>query len=525
MKKSKKYIVFSIILSIILIISAVLIMYQAFHIGILPINYLILIAVIVFLFVVILLLLLHYVSKKTWSKALSSLLIILCSAVLFVGNTYLARTNDFLNTVTQKSDQVKHTVNVYTLKSSKIKKLEKLNNKKIGTLKSIDTEGTQKSLKDIKKDIKFVQKNYDSVQALVKALYDQEVDAIVLNKSYQSNVTDMEDYQDFISKTKVVHQTIYYTEDKLDSLAVSNLATHPFTIEISGNDAYGDLEEDSRSDVNMLVTVNPNTSTVLLTSIPRDYYIQYACEDGECPVGELDKLTHTGMSGVDTTRDTLSQMLGVDINYVCRINFDGAKNIVDALGGVDVTVDQGLAVDEFYTNPAYGVHEGVNHLDGAGALAFARERYAYEDGDKQRVRNQQIVLEALVKKAISTDAIANYTSLLDAMSGCFSTNMSNEEIKQFIKFQLQANPNWTFETYVLDGYGDQYYCAMSGQDASVLVPDQRSVDIGSQKIKAVLEGKSSKTISDELTGEQTIPDYMVNAVSVGMSETVDDTAQ
>ena len=522
MKKSKKFIVWSIILSIVLVISAVLIMYQAFHIGILPNNYLILIAVIVCLFVIILLLLLHYVSKKTWSKVLSSLLIILCSAVLFVGNTYLARTNDFLNTVTEKSDQVKHTVNVYTLKSSKIKKLEKLNNKKIGTLKSIDTEGTQKSLKDIKKDIKFVQKNYDSVQALVKALYDQDVDAIVLNKSYQSNVTDIEEYQDFISKTKVVHQTIYYTEDKLDSLAVSNISTHPFTIEISGNDEYGDLEEDSRSDVNMLVTVNPNTSTVLLTSIPRDYYIQYACEDGECPIGELDKLTHTGMSGVDTTRDTLSQMLDIDINYVCRINFDGAKNIVDALGGVDVTVEPGLAVETFYTDSTLqGVTEGVNHLDGARALAFARERYAYEDGDKQRVRNQQIVLEALVKKAISTDAIANYTSLLDAMSGCFSTNMSNEEIKQFIKFQLQANPNWTFETYVLDGYGDQYYCAMSGQDASVLVPDQRSVDIGSQKIKAVLEGKSSKTISDELTGEQTIPDYMVNAVSVGMTETAE----
>lgn len=240
---------------------------------------------------------------------------------------------------------------------------------------------------------------FDSVQALVKALYDNEVDAIILNKSYEANVTDIEEYQDFTTKTKRIYNTVYYTNDKTESLAVSNITTHPFTIEISGNDAYGDLEEDSRSDVNMLVTINPNTSTVLLTSIPRDYYIQYACEDGECAVGKLDKLTHTGMSGVDTTRDTLSQLIGVDINYVCRINFDGAKNIVDALGGVDVNVDPGLAVDTFYTDSTLqGVTEGINHLDGARALAFARERYAYEDGDKQRVRNQQIVLEALVKK-------------------------------------------------------------------------------------------------------------------------------
>ena len=521
MKKSKQYIVFSILLSILFVISTGLALYQAIHLQVLPSDYLFFIIVIFLLIVVICLLLLHYVTQKAVTRALSSILVLVLSVFMFMGNVYLSRTNEFLHSVTETSGKVKHTIGVYTLKSSKVKKVNKIKGKKVGTLKSIDTTGTNKSLKDLKKkNLSIEQVNYDSVQALVKALYDQDVSAIVLNKSYEANVTDLEEYQDFSTKTKRIYNTVYYTNDKTESLAVSNITTHPFTIEISGNDAYGDLEEDSRSDVNMLVTVNPNTSTVLLTSIPRDYYIQYACEDGECAVGQLDKLTHTGMSGVDTTRDTLSQLIGVDINYICRINFDGAKNIVDALGGVDVNVGEGLAVDAFYTNPAYGVHEGLNHLDGPAALAFARERYAYEDGDKQRVRNQQIVLEALVNKVISTNAVANYSSLLDAMKGCFSTNMSDEEIKQFIKFQLQANPNWKFETYVLDGYGDQLYCAMSGQDASVLVPDQRSVEIAAKKIKAVLNGESSTTISDELTGVQTVPDYMEYAVSVGTKETV-----
>lgn len=523
MKKSKKFVIFAWIISIWMIISSALVLYHVFNLQMLPMQILSMVSIIVLLIVVILLLLLHFVSKKTVSRVFSSILVCLFSVVMVIGNLYLIRTNDFISSVSEQKERVKHTVAVYTLKDSKVKKLEKLDNKTVGILKKIDSVGTQKSLKDIKKqDVTIKQKMYDSVQAMVKGLYDKEVDAIILNTSYVSNVTDIEEYKDFRDKTKVVYKTVYYTKDKTDALAVSDITTHPFTIEISGNDAYGDLEEDSRSDVNMLVTVNPNTSTVLLTSIPRDYYIQYACEDNECPVGELDKLTHTGMSGVDTTRDTLSQMLGVDINYIARINFDGAKNIVDALGGVDVNVDKGLSVDKFYTNPDYGVHEGVNHLDGAGALAFARERYAYEDGDKQRVRNQQIVLEALVKKAISTDAVKNYTKLLDAMKGCFQTNMSNEEIKSFIKFQLQANPSWKFEHYVLDGYGDQLYCAASGQDASVLVPDQRTIDIASQKIKAVLNGQSSDTVSDELTGEQTIPDYMANAVSVGMK---DDTSE
>ncbi len=519
MKKSKLFIFFSIILSILFVISTDLALYQAIRLEVLPNDYLFFIVVIVVLLVIICLLLLHYVSQRTLSRILSSILVLILSVFMFVGNVYLSRTNEFIHSVTQSSGKVKHTIGVYTLKSSNIKKINKIEGKKVGTLKSIDTTGTTKSLKDIKKKgITIENVRYDSVQALAKALYNQEVSAIILNKSYEANVTEIEEYQDFTTKTKRMYNTVYYTNDKTESLAVSNITTHPFTIEISGNDAYGDLEEDSRSDVNMLVTINPNTSTVLLTSIPRDYYIQYACEDGECAVGQLDKLTHTGMSGVDTTRDTLSQLIGVDINYICRINFDGAKNIVDALGGVDVNVDEGLEVDAFYTNPAYGVHEGLNHLDGPAALAFARERYAYEDGDKQRVRNQQIVLEALVNKVISTNAVANYSSLLDAMKGCFSTNMSDEEIRQFIKFQLQANPNWKFETYVLDGYGDQLYCAMSGQDASVLVPDQRTVEIAGKKIKAVLNGESSTTISSELTGVQTIPDYMDKAVSVGMKD-------
>lgn len=520
MKKSKLFIFFSILLSILFVVSTGLAMYQAIRLEVLPNDYLFFIVVIIVLIVIICLLLLHYVSQKKLTRILSSILVLILSVFMLVGNVYLSRTNEFLHSVTESSGKVKHTIGVYTLKSSKLKKINKIDEKKVGTLKSIDTTGTQKSLKDIKKkDLSIENVKFDSVQALVKALYDNEVDAIILNKSYEANVTDIEEYQDFTTKTKRIYNTVYYTNDKTESLAVSNITTHPFTIEISGNDAYGDLEEDSRSDVNMLVTINPNTSTVLLTSIPRDYYIQYACEDGECAVGKLDKLTHTGMSGVDTTRDTLSQLIGVDINYVCRINFDGAKNIVDALGGVDVNVDPGLAVDTFYTDSTLqGVTEGINHLDGARALAFARERYAYEDGDKQRVRNQQIVLEALVKKAISTDAVANYTSLLDAMKGCFSTNMSDEEIRQFIKFQLQANPDWKFETYVLDGYGDQLYCAMSGQDASVLVPDQRTVEIAGEKIKAVLNGESSTSVSSELTGVQTIPDYMAYAVSVGMKE-------
>ena len=471
MKKTKKFLVFSILISIVLVISAVLIAYQAYNLNILPNNILLMVIIILVLIVAILLLLLNFSSRKLWSRIISSILVIACSCGLFIGTQYMSEANGFIDTVTNTSGKIKHTVQVYALKSSKISEPADLTNKKVGVLKDIDN------------------------------------------------------YKDFGSKTISILKTIYYTKDNLSANAVSDITSKPFTIEISGNDNYGGLESVARSDVNMLVTVNPKTHDVLMTSVPRDYYIQYACDDGECPVGELDKLTHTGMTGLDTTRDTLEQMLDVDINYTVRLDFEAVKAVVDAVGGIDVYVEKGYAVDQFYTNPGVeGVHEGKNHLDGARALAYARERYAYEEGDRQRVRNQQQVLKALINKVLSTNALSHYNDLLKAMSGVFETNMSDSEIKQFVQYQLQDNPKWNFESYVLDGQGDMLYCAEAGQAASVLVPDQRTIDIASKKIKAVIAGKKASSVSSKLKGEFTMPDYMDGVQSQDTSTYSSDTS-
>lgn len=527
MKKTKKFLVFSILISILLVISAVLIAYQAFTLSILPNNLLLMVVIILVLIVAILLLLLNFSSKKLWSRVVSSILVIACSCGLFVGTQYMSEANGFIDTVTNTSGRIKHTVNVYALKSSKISEPADLTNKKVGVLKDIDTTSTSKSWSDLKsKSAKVTKKKYKSVESLVKALYDKDVSAIIISDSYISGIEELDDYKDFSSKTTSILKTVYYTKDNLSANAVSDITSKPFTIEISGNDNYGGLESVARSDVNMLVTINPKTHDVLMTSIPRDYYIQYACDDGECPVGELDKLTHTGMTGLDTTHDTLEKMLDIDINYTVRLDFDAVKAVVDAVGGIDVTVAKGYAVDQFYTNPGVeGVHEGKNHLNGERALAYARERYAYEEGDRQRVKNQQQVLKALINKVLSTDALTHYNDLLKAMSGVFETNMTDSEIKQFVQYQLQDNPKWNFESYVLDGQGDTLYCAMAGQSASVLVPDQRTINIASKKIKAVIAGKKASSVSSKLKGEFTMPDYMNGVQSEDTSTYSSDTSQ
>lgn len=495
-KKSIGFMIFAIILSVILVVFTGGLVYQIFKLQILPDNILIPIILVLILLTMIFVLLINFSTHGLVSKILCSLMVVVLSAVYGLGNYYLYSTNTTLETVTDQGNKAKNTVSVVVLNSSGLENVNSLEGSKLGVLKTIGNEATKKSLTDLKKNnVTYTKKTYDNMLGMLKALYDGEVDAIVLNEAYRSNVCDLEDYTNFNNDTKVVHKTVYYTKENSSSLAVSDITSKPFNILISGNDSFGSLDENSRSDVDMLVTINPVTSTILLTSIPRDSYVKEVCNDYACNYGVYDKLTHTGIYGVDTTKDTIENLLDIDINYVYRVNFTSMIDIVDALGGVDVTVPEGMAVSKFYTNSNLeGVHEGENHLDGKRALAYSRERKAYLDGDLQRARNQQQVLQAMFKKATSPEIIKNYTSLLKALIGAFDTNMTTKEITSFIKYQIQAKPSWKFEQFVLKGDNDLRMSAELGSEVSVVILYDSYINIAHDKIQAVLDGQSSDTI-------------------------------
>lgn len=495
-KKSIGFMIFAIILSVILVVFTGGLIYQIFKLQILPDNILIPIILVLILLTMIFVLLINFSVHGLVSKILCSLMVVVLSAVYGLGNYYLYSTNTTLETVTDQENKAKNTVSVVALNSSGLEDVNSLEGSKLGVLKTIGNEATKKSLTDLKKNnVTYTKKTYDNMLGMLKALYDGEVDAIVLNEAYRSNVCDLEDYTNFNNDTKVIHKTVYYTKENSSSLAVSDITSKPFNILISGNDSFGSLDENARSDVDMLVTINPVTSTILLTSIPRDSYVKEVCNDYACNYGAYDKLTHTGIYGVDTTKDTIENMLDIDINYVYRVNFTSMIDIVDALGGVDVTVPEGMAVSKFYTNSNLeGVHEGENCLDGKRALAYSRERKAYLDGDLQRARNQQQVLQAMFKKATSPEIIKNYTSLLKALVGAFDTNMTTQEITSFIKYQIQAKPSWKFEQFVLKGDNDLRTSAELGSEVSVVILYDSYINIAHDKIQAVLDGQSSDTI-------------------------------
>lgn len=504
------YRVFSIVFSLVLVGLVGLFIYNFYNLNLLPTNLMIPACLVIGLFTVLILILFNFFAKNIFTKILMAIIVIALCVTSAYGSYYLYKTAATMVKITSNEGKVKNTISIISLNSSGLKELKDLDGKTVAELKTLDSYGTKQIRKAVRKELElnsedklpFNQTTANSVQEMVNMLYTGEVDAIVLNESYRNNVSEIEQFMDFNDATNVVYQAVYYTEDPNEALAVSNITTTPFNILVSGKDTDDDqaVYEAARSDVNMLITVNPLTSTVLMTSIPRDMYVETVCSgEDSCMYGGMDKITHTGIYGIGTTKATVENYLGVQVNYTFEVNYSSVISIVDAIGGIDVYIEEGMAVPQFFAdNSLEGVQEGWNHLDGQRALAFARERHAYLDGDNQRVRNQQQVLEACFAKATSPEIIKNYASLMDAVSNAFVTNMSTDEITDLIKYQVQTMTEWTFESYQICGYGDMLMCAALGSEASVTVPYPEAAYIANQKIQAVMNGQSSYTVEDTL---------------------------
>lgn len=489
--KSKFSKVLSILLSVVLVISSFYLLYQVIRLNVLPSKFLFPLTIGVVVLDAIFILLLIYFSKNVVSKIICIVLTLFICVASCMGGYYISKTQNVLSNITNVAKHAKNTVSVVVKESSSIKNKSQLNGVSVGSLR-LNEQGSKKVLKELSSEgIALNQTEYDSMTALLEAFYNGEVDSIIINESSRSQILDMEAYSNFDSNTRVVYQTSYKVKNNDSATSVSDITSKPFNVLISGSDTRGGFDENGRSDVIMIATVNPKTHTILLTSVPRDFYVTTACDAGDgCMQGALDKITHTGIHGTNTTKRTVEQLLGIEINYTFKVGFDTVTELVDILGGVDVYVEPGYAT----TTSEFSVHEGVNHLNAQQALAFARERYSYTEGDRQRTKNQQQVLMGIVKEATKPSVITNYAAIMDTIANTFSTTMSNAEITDLIKYQLNNNPTWKMEQYMVDGTGDTLMCAELGDAASVMVPDQSTVKMAKDKINAVLAGKSSEDV-------------------------------
>lgn len=489
--------IISIVFSIILVVCTLYLLIQLVTLNVLPSKFLFIVVAILFLIDTIIVILINFYSKKVVSKIILIVVTIMLSIGMGFGGYYLQKTNTMFSNITNVTSTSKNTVSVIVKESSNMQDLRDIAGKKVGTLRLIGLVGTETCLEDIEsKDIKIEQMNYDSISNLMNAFYSGEVDVVILNESYRSNVEDIEEYKNFSDNTRVIYQTTFETEDTNVANSVSDITAHPFNILITGSDSRVDISENARSDVNMVVTVNPTTNTILLTSIPRDFYVTTVCDAADgCQNGAMDKITHTGMTGINTTKRTVENLLGIEINYTVKVGFETVTELVDALGGVDVYVEPGYALNGFWNDKNMSVTEGWNHLNGKQALVYSRERYAYTEGDRQRTKNQQQVVMGIIDKMTSSSVLANYADLMDALGDTFQTTMSASEIQALIQYQMDKMPSWTVEQYMVDGTGDTLMCAELGQAAYVMVPDQTTVELAKRKIAAVTDGGSSTSIT------------------------------
>ena len=276
-----------------------------------------------------------------------------------------------------------------------------------------------------------------------------------------------------------------YTKAETGDGASIDPTTQPFNVYITGIDRWaGELDLD-RSDVNMIMTVHPVTKKIMLTSIPRDTYVKLHTAQ------QMDKLTHTGIYGVDETVNTVSDWLGIDFSYYLKLNFSSMRGIINAIGGIDgyspVAFDSDISDCSF--------KKGWNHLNGREALYFARERHAFEGQDSQRVENQQRVVKAIIKKlTTSTTLLTNYAEIMDVAGSNLSTNMSTDEIQSLVKMQMSDLASWDVQTQKIEGeYSMGYVASLSSKrQYSIYLPDEESVEKALKGIDSVYNPPQSE---------------------------------
>lgn len=447
------------------------------------------------------LLLVYLLVRKARKKIrfiIGVVLSVLILAVLGTGSLYIYKTVSALDTITGVNKDVTK-INVYVKEDDPAQKLADASGYTFGILSELDRDNTDQALQQMYYELgSDVQTNeYSGLSELADSLNNGTTGAIILNQAYLDVLDEMDNYSSFSSqlreiaslqvetvvqrKTPQVTEAAGSTTETSDNSSADAAETDEvYTIYVSGIDTRGEMTASSRSDVNIILTVNTRTKQILMVSTPRDYFVPLSISNGV-----PDKLTHAGIYGVNVSMDTLNMLYDININYYFRLNFAGFEKIIDALGGITVNSDY-----EFDSQNTKGYHfnKGENHLNGEQALVFTRERYAFKEGDRQRGRDQMAVIQGVVDKATQPAFLKNYLSVMDSLDGCFETNVPYDIIASLVRRQLDEGGSWQVLSYSADGTGDTQKPYSMSQKAYVMIPDQTTVDKAKTLMKKVREG-------------------------------------
>lgn len=457
-------------------ISAIVLLVLLLMAKLLPTSYLIAVVLVLLALGLLVFALTKYKKKKVLFT-IGTILAVLGLVINCFGSFYLHQTVDTLRAMSGV-DVEKHSVTFYALADNEAENLSDLQNGTFGILTALDRENTDDALANVEKEDGFAlaTMEYDSLTALADALLNHEVDGIAMNEAYLGIYEETEGYQEFPNQIKVISTEIVEREVEQVSAADKEV----FTVLISGSDTRGQyLDVSGRSDVNILAVVNRETHQILLVSTPRDYYVELAIPG---VTGAMDKLTHAGIYGMDCSMNTIGNLYGITVDYYFRINFTGFVDIINALGGIEVNSEM-----TFTSINGYYFNQGVNYLNGDQALAYARERYAFAEGDRMRGKHQMEVIQAVLNKAMSPSILNNYTNILNSVQGCIDMSIPYDLLAGIVNDQLSNNVAWSIESMSADGtgtYSSTY--SMGAQQLYVMIPDQTTVDAAKTRISQVM---------------------------------------
>ncbi len=471
--------------------ASIFFMYRIFRLNMLPAKY----EAAAFVVLALLFVISAFLLIKKWKGIAANIIgIILAAAVCFAsifGSNVLGQVTGTLDTITDTTTKINAMVGVYVLTDDPAQSIEDAKDYSFGIMTDFDTENTAYAVQYIESE---VAQEIETIEAsgvtdVMDNLLNGEVQAIIINESYIGAMEETEEYANFEDQARLLYEVAVETEvenadeteDSNESESVADITKDPFVIYISGSDTRSAILDTSRSDVNILMVVNPSTKEILLLNTPRDYYVANPAGGGA-----MDKLTHCGIYGVDTSIAALENLYGCDINYYAQINFTGFETLIDALGGVTVN-----ASEDFSTG-TYSFTQGANEVDGAKALAFARERYAFASGDNQRGKNQMEVIRAVIAKATSSTAVlSNYSEILSSLENMFVTDLESDEISSLVKMQLSDMDSWNVSSYAVTGAGgmEKTY-SMPKLNAYVMYQDADMVSKAANLIDKVESGDS-----------------------------------
>ena len=482
-KKKKQHYLFYKLLSFILIILTVITCGVLIYQSLFNTYYTVLICVVLSILVILFSIILNKTKLRAWIKNIFSFISIITIVLELLFLIFGVSALKLLSNITDTGYRVE-TYGVYVLESSDYKKIKDLNKKQINSLTSSENI-YKEALKKLKKEVSYQNKEYDTIDTLVSSLQSGESDAVFYPVSYDDVLR--EEFNDLYNSIKCIYTVdIVEMVDTIES--DRDITKEAFAIYISGIDTSGNVASKARSDVNIVLAVNPNTKEIVLVNTPRDYYVSLASK------GKKDKLTHAGLYGVEESLNTLANLYDIEISYYVRVNFTSFIKIVDALGGIEVDVPKDFCEQDSNRSKAQKdlicLKKGHRTLNGEQALAFARHRKTLPTGDRARGENQMKVLEAIIDKALSPSVITKYNKLINSLEGRVTTNMTSGEMYKFAKKQLEDGGSYKITSISANGSDSRNVCYSTGTSkAYVMEPDEATINEIKTNLKHIFATK------------------------------------